>query len=275
MNNNSVYVSILMAVYNGAAFIGQAIASVLHQSFENFQFLIIDDASTDTTSDIIQRYADQDKRIDLYTNNKNLGLTCSLNYGLKYCRGAYIARIDSDDIWHQDKLLYQMEYLKRHPDCALLGTAYFEIDKKGRFFREATVPLIKSDESIRRNIIKFNPFFHSSVIFRKDICIRLGGYDETYRYAQDYNLWVRIVAHHQVANLPQILSYRRMTSDNISAAKERRQRWYAIRSKLLAHRLLKRPFCEYRYLLNDIGVLVLPCLLVQKIRKYRAILNWR
>jgi glycosyltransferase involved in cell wall biosynthesis len=262
-------VTILMCCYNAESTVALSISSVLKQSFNNFQFIIIDDASTDTTLEILQSFEKEDKRISIYSNDKNIGLTRSLNRGLKYCSGTYIARIDADDIWHKDKLAKQIKYLEAHPNCALLGTAYQRIDVNGAYLGEATIAVFNSDNLIRNTITKFNPFFHSSVVFKRDACLQLGGYDESYRYAQDYNLWVRFIAKYSVANLPQILAFQRITQDNISFKKERQQRWYALKSKFLAIKLLKLSVLHYYYLLNEIAIIILPRSLVKLIRKLK------
>jgi len=253
-----------MACYNAKQTVSIAINSVLKQSSKNFQFIIINDASTDNTLEILQSF--KDKRISIYSNDKNIGLTRSLNRGLKYCSGTYVARIDADDIWHKDKLAKQIKYLETHPDCALLGTAYQRIDVNGAYLGEATIPILSSENLIQNAIVKFNPFFHSSVIFRRDACMQLGGYNEFYRYAQDYNLWVRFIAKYSIANLPEILAFQRITQENISFKKERQQRWYALKSKLLAIKLLKLSVLHYYYLLNDIAIIILPTSLVKLIR---------
>lgn len=259
-------VAILMCCYNAESTVALSINSVLKQSFNNFQFIIINDASTDTTVEILHSFSEKDNRISLYSNDKNIGLTRSLNRGLNYCKGTYIARIDADDIWVQDKLAQQVNYLEAHPNCALLGTAYQRIDANGAYLGEATIPVLNSDQLIRNAIIKFNPFFHSSVIFRRDACMQLGGYDESYRYAQDYNLWVRFAAKYSVANLSDILAFQRITPESISIKKERQQRWYGLKSKLLAIKLLKLSALHYYYLLNNLAVIVLPRSFVRFIR---------
>jgi len=265
-DKSSAVVSVLLSTYNDISTIESAVNSVLNQTYDNFEFIIVNDASTDATAEVLNKFSENDRRITVYSNIKNMGLTRSLNRGLTHCTGVYIARIDADDLWHKDKLGEQLDYMFDHPECALLGTAYEEIDCYGKYFRASTVPLFTNDGDLRSSMARFNPFFHSSVIVRKDIIESLNGYDERCKYAQDYNLWVRIAEKHNLANLPKVLAYRRITAGNISVRKERQQRISALRSKVLAIKLLNNNFLSYRYLLNDIAVIVLPAVLISYVR---------
>ncbi len=263
-------VSVLMSVFNDESTLDAAVESVLAQSYGNFEFVIINDASNEKASLKLDTVAKLDSRISIYTNDTNLGLTRSLNRGIGYCHGAYVARIDADDVWHIDKLLKQIQYVGQYPKCVLLGTAYDEIDRKGDFLRPSTVPIDTDDASLRKAMIKYNPFFHSSVLIKLDILKQLNGYSNDCFFAQDYNLWVRIAEKHNIANLPEVLAYRRITADNISVKKERQQRISALRSKVLAIKLLDDKFLNYRYLLNDMAVIVLPTILISLIRSIKG-----
>lgn len=269
IEKSGVTVSVLLSTYNDVSTIESAISSVLNQTYDNFEFIIVNDASTDATAEVLNKFSENDRRITVYSNIENMGLTRSLNRGLTHCTGVYIARIDADDLWHKDKLGEQLDYMFDHPECALLGTAYEEIDDYGEYFRASTVPLFTNDGDLRSSMVRFNPFFHSSAIVRKDVIELLNGYDESCRYAQDYNLWVRIAEKYNIANLPNVLAYRRIMADNISVKKEKQQRISALRSKVLAIKLLDNNFLNYRYLLNDMAVIVLPTVLVSLIRSLK------
>ena len=266
---SAVSVSVLLSTFNDAPTLKKAIVSVLNQTYESFEFIIVNDASTDVTSKVLSRFSEKDDRITVYSNNKNIGLTRSLNLGLTHCESRYIARIDADDLWHKDKLRRQLNYMESHPECALLGTAYEEIDEYGKYLRAATVPLLVGDEQLKSSMVRFNPFFHSSIIVRNGVVKLLKGYDERRQYAQDYNLWVRLAEKHNIANLPEVLAYRRVTADNISVKKERLQRLSALKSKVLAIKLLNKSLLNYRFLLNDIAVIVLPTVLISLIRSIK------
>lgn len=267
-------VSILLSVFNNEDTIKRSIKSVLSQTYSNFELIIINDASNDQTCYILEELSNTDCRICVYTNVNNLGLTCSLNKGLKFCNGDYIARIDADDIWHQDKLQKQMDFMLKNPEYALLGTAYEEVDSKGQYYRGSTVPFHQESEALKKAMIKYNPFFHSSVIIRRDVLTKFGGYDKSCFYAQDYNLWVRIAAEYEIANLSHILAYRGMSQDNISVKKEKQQRISALKSKLLALKMHNNIF-NYRYLIADVVVIIMPKVIVNLVRLIKTkILVW-
>jgi glycosyltransferase involved in cell wall biosynthesis len=186
INNPSV--SVIMSVYNGERFLKEAVESILAQSFTDLEFIIIDDGSTDQSARILENY--NDSRIIRIKNASNIGLTKSLNLGLKKARGFYIARIDADDISKPGRLAAQIAYLNSNPQIAVLGSAYETIDENSKLiqtFYPPSCPLV-----ITWSLLFGNPIAHSSVVYRRDIILQLGGYDENILYAQDYDLWSRI-----------------------------------------------------------------------------------
>jgi glycosyltransferase involved in cell wall biosynthesis len=262
-------ISIICSIYNSNKTLPQMIESVLNQTYKNFELILINDGSIDNSLKIIQEFADKDNRI-VIIDKKNSGLTKSLNVGLKKAKGKYIARIDADDIWYPDKLQKQIDFLERNLYYALIGTAYNEIDENGKvIFQKQRLPLLITDEEIRNNIAKFNPFFHSSVMFRKEILDIIGFYNEEFKYTQDYEFWIRIMTKYKVTNLPEVLASRRYSDNMISIKKEKEQRMYAIKAKFLAIKLLKKPIFEYKYLINDILVFLLPQVIINIIRKLK------
>ena len=190
-------ITVLMSVYNGERYLGQAIESILCQSYDDFEFLIVNDGSTDGTRDVIHSY--DDPRIRLIENEANLGLARSLNHGIESARGAYIARQDADDISEPDRLTRQMAFLRRHPDIALLGSWYTVIDPHGRILAHKTLPC--ADIEIRWVLLFVSSFVHTAVIMPRYILSTVGLYDDSLAYAMDYDLWQRIARYHPVANL--------------------------------------------------------------------------
>lgn len=182
-------VSVVMSVYNGAAHLAEAMESILTQNFTDFEFIIIDDGSTDETPAIIA--AHDDARIKACRNDENMGLTRSLNIGLDHARGKYIARMDADDISLPNRFARQVEYLDAHPEVAVLGTAYETMTDTGRY--EVT-PYTRNEHL--RALELFNPpFAHPTVMVRSDFFIRHNlRYDPAYRFSQDYELWSRLFA---------------------------------------------------------------------------------
>lgn len=186
-----IKVSIIMPVYNGEKYVNKSIKSVLDQNFKDFELIVINDGSTDSTLEKIKLFLDV--RIKVINNNTNLGIQKSLNIGLKKAKGDYIARIDADDIWiNKNKLKKQIDFMENNTDYILCGTGAICVDSKGeeifRYFKP------KSDKDIRNTILSRNCFIHSSVLFRKEIGINLGGYSEDikYKHIEDYELWLRM-----------------------------------------------------------------------------------
>ncbi len=200
-------VSIITATHNDGKYLKKAIKSVLTQTYPHFEFIIIDDASNDDTREILKEAARRDKRIIVITNHENLGLSASLNNGIKKARGIYIARIDSDDEWLQaDKLEKQVAFLNNNPDYGLVGSWAYTIDQKGNALSKLQYPT--EDSHIRPYFLFENCFVHSSVLFRSS-CIG-NGYDNVYKYAQDYDFWLSICTKTKVANIPEFMvAYRK------------------------------------------------------------------
>ena len=208
-------VSVLMPVYNGARYLRASIESVLGQTFTDFEFLIVDDGSTDRTQDIIRGY--EDPRIRLVNNDQNTGLAKSLNRGLRLARGGLIARHDADDVSMPFRLETQHRFLVAHPEIALLGAQASLIDQNGHtIFDHTSMPL--DSLSIRWQLMFGNPILHPSVMFRRSVVLQdLGGYDEQYQLSEDYDLWSRLAQQYEVANLPDVLIAYRRHVDSTSA----------------------------------------------------------
>jgi glycosyltransferase involved in cell wall biosynthesis len=193
-------VSVIMSVYNGARYLREAVESILNQTFSELEFIIINDGSTDNTSKILKSY--NDPRIKIINNRKNIGLTKSLNQGLRLARGEYIARMDADDVSLPKRLAKQVRYLQHHKNVGLLGTAYDVLDAQGQRIATHRHPL--TDTEIRWKMLFHNAFCHTSVMFRKDLFdARKLYYDENLSYSQDYDLWGKLLEGTCARNLPQ------------------------------------------------------------------------
>ena len=177
-----------MSVYNGAKFLAEAIDSILAQTFTDFEFIIINDASSDDSLHIINSY--KDARIVLLQNTKNIGLTKSLNIGIAKAKGKYVARMDADDISMPKRLEKQFGFMEEHPEFAFCGTRAKTINDAGdqvNFFKE---PL--DSNKILGTLLLKNCFFHSSITIRRDALLTVSGYDEEFIYAQDYRLYLQL-----------------------------------------------------------------------------------
>jgi glycosyltransferase involved in cell wall biosynthesis len=195
-------VTVLMAVHNGERYLRESVESILAQTFDDFEFLIVNDGSTDRTRELIRSY--DDTRLRLVDNEQNLGQTRSLNRGLRLATGEFIARQDADDVSEPQRLAKQVAFLESDPNLALLGTWYKEIGANGAVMGERELPCFNTD--IRWCLLFFCPFVHSSVMFRKSMVLdHIGFYNEAFTYSQDYELWHRIARWFPVANLPEHL----------------------------------------------------------------------
>jgi len=216
-------VTVLMSVYNGERYLNEAVDSILAQTFTDFEFLIIDDASTDCTPEILRGY--DDPRIRIVTNEENLGLTKSLNRGLALAKGEYIARMDADDISVPERLEQQIYVLEKNSDIGVLGAAVQYIDECGKPLQILKWP--QKDTLIKWKLCFMNPIAHPSAIIRRKLLIESGGYDEKITFAQDYDLWVRLSPATHFANHRDVLLYLRKTRDSISFTKYHEQKMFS------------------------------------------------
>lgn len=193
-----------MATYNDSRYIAQSVESVLNQTFKDWEFIIINDASTDNTDEIIKRYKNQDKRIYYVSNNKNIGLTRNLISAVNLSKGKFIARIDGDDIWSdKSKLQKQLDFMLSHQDCGVVGCFAHAIDISGKQLFEIKYP--HEDNDMRRIMLKHCCLLHSCVMLRKSAVMRAGNYDTRYPYAQDYDLYLKLGKFSKFHNIPEFL----------------------------------------------------------------------
>lgn len=226
-------VSILMAVYNGERYLRDAVDSILAQTFTDFEFVIVDDGSTDQTAAILQSY--MDPRIRVIRNPQNIGLTKSLNAGLGLCAGKYVARQDADDVSMPGRLMMQVQYLEDSPAVVVIGSACRHINAEGCADSDVSA-VVTGDAGIRWTLLLNNVFLHSSVMFRRDVLVRQGlSYDGSLCYAQDYRLWWQLMRYGKGANIPEALYCMRYHPGNITAAKYSEQQECATR---IAHAIL-------------------------------------
>lgn len=208
-------ITVLLAVYNGQAFLRSAIDSILAQSFTNFELLVMDDGSTDATATILASYADP--RLRVLHNPHNIGLTRSLNVGLRAAHAPLIARMDADDIAHPTRLERQLAFLRSQPTVVLVGAWAQVIGAQGQPLPNWFPASVASPTALRWGIMFRNPLVHSSVMFRRAVILdQFGGYNEAFRAAQDYELWLRLVCHYDLANLPEVLIQLRVSAGSVS-----------------------------------------------------------
>ncbi|HEU4588074.1 MAG TPA: glycosyltransferase [Gemmatimonadales bacterium] len=206
-------VSVVMPVHNGARYLERAIESILAQTFTDFEFVIVDDGSTDATPELLRRYQAADRRVRVH-RQPQAGLAVSLNRGCSVARGTYLARMDADDIAFRERFARQVEFLDRHPAVAVVGTAVVRIDAAGREIKQSGGPT--SHEEIVRALRQYTCFTHPSVMLRAAALAAVGGYRNAYAPAEDYDLWLRLSERYELANLPEPLLYYRVHPDQVS-----------------------------------------------------------
>lgn len=190
-----VKISVIMSVYNSEHYLKEAIESILNQTFEDFEFIIVDDSSTDRSLDTIESF--QDDRIIVIKNELNIGLTKSLNKALKIAQGEYIARQDADDISLLNRFEKQVHFLEKNKDVGIVGTSFYLINEEGVILQEFK----KSSEVNKSKLLKDNELIHGSVMFKKNLVQSKGNYNEFMKYCQDYELWLRMSNFCEIKNL--------------------------------------------------------------------------
>lgn len=204
MNSNTPKVSVIMAVYNGETYLSEAILSVLNQTEKNFEYIIIDDGSTDDSQKIIKSF--HDERI-VYFKKIHSGLVDSLNLGLQKARTEFIARFDADDICMPERLEKQLSFFEQHPENVLVGSYAVKIDEFGEEIGTLEYPPLAWPE-IKKYSLLHNPFIHPTVMFRREL-IRIVGDYRNFKHAEDYELWTRIIYKYPCANIDEpLLKYR-------------------------------------------------------------------
>jgi len=207
----SALLTVLMSVYNGEEYLDDAIESILNQTYEDFQFLISDDASTARSPRMLQEWANRDDRIRLMLNEHNQGLGAVLALGMRDAKTPLVARMDADDIAHPERLQRQVEYMKANPEVGVLGTFAIDIDEDGQIIKPRRFPV--THDEIRR-LIWTAPVLHPTVMMRREEILAAGNYDPELRKRQDYDLWFRCAAAGmRFSNLPEPLLKYRFTDD--------------------------------------------------------------
>lgn len=206
-------VTVLMPVYNGEQFLREAIDSILNQTFTDFEFMIINDASTDDSVEIVESY--KDRRINLIHNETNIGLIATLNKGLALACGEYIARMDADDKSLPERLAKQVKFLDAEPDIAVVGTGIQMIDGSGHKIGPHIL-FPESHNLIRWRLCFSSPIVHPTVMLRKAEVLKVGGYRPEAQQAEDYDLWERLSHICKLLNMREVLLLLRKHQMNVS-----------------------------------------------------------
>lgn len=217
-------ISVVMSVYNGQRYLRESVDSVLNQTYKNFEFIIVNDGSDDGSQTILLNSQAGDNRI-LIVNQENIGLTKSLNRAIRLTAGRYIARQDADDLSAPTRLQKQLDYLKNHPKVAVVGCLRAILTSDGVI--QINKPPTFSPIGVKRFLARNNLFMHGSAMIRKVCLKKTGLYREFFRCSQDYDLWLRLSQHFDLATLPEHLYQYRVTPEAVSVARYRTQKQYA------------------------------------------------
>jgi glycosyltransferase involved in cell wall biosynthesis len=201
LDKEPVLVSYLITVFNGEKFISKTISSILKQEYKHLEVIVVDDGSNDNSLAVLQKFATLDQRIKIYSPGR-LGRAKSLNFGLSKCTGKYIAVNDADDFSKPDRIAKQVEFMESHPGVGLLGTAKEIHEEDGRVWIDR-VPM--QNVEIRRFFLKGQPIQHSSVMFRRDILEKAGGYNENIPFLLDRDIFLRVGKISNMHQLPEPL----------------------------------------------------------------------
>ena len=224
-------ISVVMSVHNGGPFLREAVESILGQTYADFEFIVVDDASTDATPQVLDAYSDP--RLIRLTNKQNLGLTASLNTALHVARAVYVARMDADDVSELTRFQTQLTFLREHPEVGVAGTCATFIDASGAVLWQSSPP---DNDLLPWMMMWGNPLFHSSVMMRRSAVLDVGGYDPACHRAQDFELWCRLLAAGRRLVVLPILGVRLRRSPQQVSVTQSTQQWAS--AKLTTQRYL-------------------------------------
>ncbi|WP_256621503.1 glycosyltransferase family 2 protein [Methanolobus chelungpuianus] len=233
-------ISVVMSVYNGEKHLDECIGSILGQSFRDFELIIVNDCSMDGSLKIIERYEKSDHRIKVINNPENLGLTKSLNIGIKISRGKYIARIDADDICSPDRFEIQYQFLEKQKHIFLAGSGTDKIDESGNTVSRHR-PIVEEKE-IEKELSLHNCVSHPTIMFRNEGFT----YREKFVYAQDYDFYLILLSGgKKISNIPEPLVKYRISPCAISWSKKAKQDLFALKANEFYQQRLKNGSDQY------------------------------
>ena len=258
-------ISVVMSVYNSEKYLRDSIDSILRQTFTDFEFIIINDGSTDNTANILNDYGLKDNRIKII-NQDNMGLTKSLNKGIRLAVGEYIARMDSDDIASPARFSMQVRFLDNNLEIGLVGTNCYVIDTDnyviGELMNQPCEP-----KDIRNTLIRHNIFCHSSLMIRAEVFQKFGTYNENYRVAQDYEFLLRVSEGCKLANLRNHLIAWRCNPAGTTFSKNTKQRRYGIMAQIKSIKTGSYHFYNWIWVIKSLATMIIPVSIKNYLRK--------
>lgn len=201
-------ISVIMSVYNGKPYLKEAVESILNQTYKNFEFIIVDDTSTDDSWYFLKTL--KDTRIRIIRNKSNIGLANCLNIALKTAQGEYVARMDADDISYPERFTQQLKFLEKNKNISICGTWVDLVNDKGEIIGKKKYPTKNSD--LEKALRWYQPLVHPTMMARASFFRQLNGYRPNYDFAEDYDLLSRALGKYKMANVPYTLLGWRLAS---------------------------------------------------------------
>ncbi len=233
MLKNEPLVSILVATYNSSEYISDCLNSLLDQTYNNIEIVVCDDASTDNTVDIVNELKKIESRIQLFVNEKNLGITLNMNNGIHNCNGKYIAILDGDDWSYPERIAKQVKVMEDDPEIVLCSSFMQICDENLNPVTTRKYPL--SDNDIRKAMVRYNPISHPGSMWRAETLKKTSLYNNHFPIARDYDLIVRISEFGKYQNIPEVLIKYRVRNDSETAKRIRQTQWYSFYIQMKAH----------------------------------------
>jgi glycosyltransferase involved in cell wall biosynthesis len=250
-----------MPVYNDAAYVRQAVESILAQTFRHFELVAVDDGSTDETGAILAEFAAADPRVRIITHPTNMGTVASLNDGLAACRCDLVARMDSDDIALPTRLQRQVDFMREHPQVAASGTSLRYIDATGR-----DLGVVRRC-NVAGSLLQACPLLHPTVILRHEVMEAHGlAYRERFRHGEDYYLWLELSRHGQLAAIDDVLLQYRIRAGATRMRHLKAMLWATVRAKLagIFHLGIRPTVSDVFRLAAEIALLAVPSAIVRR-----------
>jgi glycosyltransferase involved in cell wall biosynthesis len=261
-----VKTSLLIAVYqeNNQLF-SECLHSINGQTETDFEVIIVDDGMTDRNLEIFNKLKNQKYRY--VKNAQRLGLTKSLNQAAQIAQGDFLARIDSDDVCLPSRLKRQREFLEQYPDYVLCGGMILERDENSLLWLPPAVPFFENDQELKKILACYNPFSHSALMMKKKVFEEVGGYNENFKFAQDYDLIARLSKRGKIKNLPEVVVKRVISKKSISYQKRKQQIWFSLRARFQYWRSTGLSLMAMVYLVKSVLSLLTPNALYQLKRR--------
>ncbi len=262
-------VSVVMPVYNAERYLGESVDSILGQTFQDWELLLVDDKSRDGSPELATQYAARDPRIRAIRLDTNGGSVRARNIGIAEARGKYYAVQDSDDISLPDRLQLQVDFLERNPELAVVGAASLIMDENGEVYASRTYP--SDPEQVKKSAILANPFAHSATVVRMEVLKKLGGYPVlAYKASDDYCLWLRLLSQYPGSNLPEfLLKYRLFASQYKNSIRQKLRNTVHAQQPWLLHPEYRSALGVLNYALEH-ALILLPQPVVLSLFKLKA-----